>query len=128
MSVDLRRYDGEGFCFSTLGWALYLNLAAEGYGWREAGTLKPKEWSSEDGEWTGAYDWNAGQTVTAPDAAALAKALDCYLKDPNKDKVRDEIAANIGDAIGVAIDVDEEDYEFISSFVAFAEQGEFQIW
>jgi hypothetical protein len=34
----------------------------------------------------------------------------------------------IGEIIGVVIDVSDEDRDFVSSFVAFANQGEFQVW
>lgn len=128
MSVDLRRKNGEEFSFSTIGWALYLNVAAVSYDWPKAGTRQPEEWSSEDGAWAGAYDWNAGQTVVEGDASALASALARYLSDPAKDQVLRRIAGEIGEIIGVELDVSDDDREFITSFVQFANQGEFQVW
>lgn len=128
MSVDLRRKDGKEFSFSTIGWALYLNIAAVGYNWPKAGTQQPEKWSVNDGPWTGAYDWNAGQTVTEADALALASALERYLTDPAKEQVLRSIASDIGNIIGIELDVSNDDRDHIASFVQFASQGEFQIW
>lgn len=129
MSVDLRRMNGEEFSFSTINWAIYLNIAAIAYDWPKAGTQPPESWSAEDGEWVGAYDWNAGQTVTETDAAALADALASYLSDPNKNEVLQEMIEGISEAIGFEIEVSpDDDRDYIASFVQFARSGAFQVW
>jgi hypothetical protein len=128
MSVDLRNSTGQELSFSTMGWALYLNLAAVMYHWEKAGTLAPQAWAASDGPWEGAYDWNAGQIVTAKDAGALADALEEYLADPAGREKIVEVADDIGRLIGTKITVDENDSSFIRPLIDFARLGEFEIW
>ncbi len=128
MSVDLRNGKGEEFSFTTIGWALYLNLAAVMYGWEKLGTLPPREWLGSNEPWEGAYDWNAGQVVAQSDASALADALEMYLADPDGRANVLEVAAEIGRIVGIEITVDEIDRSTIEAFVTFARSGEFEIW
>ena len=74
MGMDL---DGKGgdFRFNIYGWRAVLALA-EMNGWEPAGTVLEQELG-----WSGGYDTNDGQTVTAEDAARLADALERALPD-----------------------------------------------
>jgi hypothetical protein len=92
--------------------------AATRYGWKPAGTvLKP--WDAEQAKemdqarraeaaktWEGHYHFNDWQTVTAPDAAAWADALEKYL---------------------AAETVEERWEKKIRMFVAMCRDGEFRI-
>ncbi|WP_269532839.1 hypothetical protein [Chitinimonas sp. BJYL2] len=128
MSVELCNVQGEKFRFSTIGWAFYLNLAAIYYGWDKVGTLPPKEWGETDGNWEGAYDWNAGQIVAQQDSFNLSVALESYLADPNGKVTAKELATGLSEAIGIEVSADENDDEYIASFIKFARLGDFQIW
>ena len=127
MTVDLRNNSGKEFSFSTIGWAFYLNLASM-YGWNGLGTQPPKEWSSSEEPWSGAYDWNAGQIVTAQDASAIAEALAKYLVDPSGKSKAKALASKLGKVIGIEVTVDENDDACINSFIGYANSGEFEIW
>lgn len=128
MSVDLRNEAGKAFNFSTIGWAFYLNLAAVHYGWEQSGTQPPKDWTTAEGPWSGAYDWNAGQIVTAQDAKSIADALAKYLADPDGKSKAKALAQELGKAIGIDVSVDENDETHISSFIEYASYGGFEIW
>jgi hypothetical protein len=128
MGVDLRNNRGDEFSFATIGWAFYLNLAAVAYGWGRRGTRPPRAWTTADGQWQGAYDWNAGQIVDAEDAADLARALEEYLDDPDGPAIALEVASDIGRIIGTKLTVDEGDKVFLVPFIAFARDGEFEVW
>ena len=128
MSIDLRNDAGKEFCFSTIGWAFYLNLAAIHYGWEKSGTQPPKDWAASSGPWSGAYDWNAGQIVTAQDAKSYAEALAKYLADPAGKSKAKALAQELGKVIGVDVSVDENDATYISSFIEYANSGGFEIW
>lgn len=128
MSVDLQSTNGTDFSFSALGWAFYLNLAEICYDWEKAGTLQPIEWSSSEGPWEGAYDWNAGQLVTLDDASGLAAALEAYLADPEGVDVANALAQDLGKVVGAEITLHVDDRAFVERFVQFARQGEFRIW
>jgi hypothetical protein len=128
MSIDLRNINGDEFFFSNIGWAFYLNLAEILYGWKKSGTQQPKEWSSSDGQWQGAYDWNAGQIVTTQDALAFSAALDKYLADPERKIKAKALAKDLGKAVGFEVSVDENDDEYVRSFIQFTNSGEFEVW
>jgi hypothetical protein len=128
MSVDLRNEAGREFYFSTIGWAFYLNLAAIHYGWNKSGTQPPRECASSEGPWLGAYDWNAGQIVTARDAKGLAEALAKYLADPNGKSKAKALAQELEKVIGTDVSIDEEDDTYINSFIEYANCGGFEIW
>lgn len=128
MSMDLRNKNGNEFCFSTIGWAFYINLAAILYGWEKSGTQAPKEWNASEGPWQGAYDWNAGQIVVTQDALAFAEALEIYLADPQGKLNAKGLAKEFSEAVGCEVSVDENDDEYIRSFIEFAKSGEFEVW
>jgi hypothetical protein len=128
MSVDLRNAAGDEFSISTIGWAFYLNLASLGYGWQEAGTRAPVGWPQEEGPWTGAYDWNAGQIVSNEDARSFAAALRQYLEDPKRKENAAALAVDLGRAIGCEVTLEEDDADLVRRLIAFAGKGEFEIW
>jgi hypothetical protein len=77
MSFDLTSINsGKGFRFNNSGWreVLRLGLAC---GWEPAGTVL-----KEHSDWAGRYDLNDYQTVTEPDALALADALQQAIQSP----------------------------------------------
>ena len=127
VSVELRNVNGATFEFATLGWAFYL-LLAEGYGWSPSGTLAPADWESQTEPWSGAYDWNAGQTVSAKDADALATALGKYVADFERGRKANKVVAYLKEKFNLTVEWDVEDKQFISSFISFAQQGAFEIW
>ena len=127
MSVDLRNSAGEEWSISTIGWAFYLNLAMA-YGWEPAGTQAPAEWSEEEDQWTGAYDWNAGQRVSAEDGRGFAAALLDYLDDDRRRDRASHLARELGSAIGCEITVEEDDEQLVRGLVALVTRGEFEIW
>src|SRR5688572_26314993 len=75
MGFDLSNKSGGYQRFSGAGWGLALTVA-EHYGWKAAGTPRPSDWDDADGPWEGEYAIQAGQWVTAEDAAAFAEALE----------------------------------------------------
>lgn len=76
MSYDLSNTAGTYVRFSGSGWDLALAVAQH-YGWEPAGIPKPATWDEKNfGPWEDEYWMNAGQEVTATDAAALTAALD----------------------------------------------------
>ena len=123
MSIELKSSEGLEFDFSNIGWAFYLNIAIE-YGWKEIGSLPPESWK---GQWNGAYDMSEGQLVSEADAKNMASALEKYLKDPNKIKVAKAMAKEF-EKVGIPIEVDENDEEFLSEYITFAKKSEFRIW
>lgn len=62
-------------------WTVILHLAEQA-GWQPEGTLPPP--GAEPGQWSGDYDTNEGQAISAADAAALASALERASLDPNR--------------------------------------------
>jgi hypothetical protein len=76
MGYDLSNSAGTYVRFTGSGWDLALAVARH-YGWEPAGIPKPATWDKkEHGPWEDEYWMNAGQEVTADDAAALTAALD----------------------------------------------------
>jgi hypothetical protein len=75
MGYDLSNKSGGYVRFSGSGWDLVLAVARH-YGWKPAGIPKPPNWNdAKNGPWEDEYWFNAGQEVTADDAAAMASAL-----------------------------------------------------
>ena len=76
MGYDLSNPAGAYVRFTGSGWDLALAVARH-YGWEPAGIPKPPTWDEKAyGPWEDEYWMNAGQEVTAEDAAALTAALD----------------------------------------------------
>lgn len=76
MGYDVSNGAGAYVRFSGSGWDLALAVARH-YGWEPAGIPKPSTWDERrDGPWEDEYWMNAGQEVTAADAANLAAALE----------------------------------------------------
>jgi hypothetical protein len=101
MGYDLSNSSGASVRFKGAGWDLVLAVAQH-YGWEPAGIPKPASWDEErDGPWEDEYWINAGQEVTAPDAAMLTTALDRAVAAPDlietiiriKDEMNKEAAA-----------------------------------
>jgi hypothetical protein len=83
MGYDLSNSSGGYFRFTSSGWDLALALARH-YGWEPAGIPKPETWDEkEQGPWRDEYWMNAGQQVSAGDAAALTAALDRAVAAPD---------------------------------------------
>jgi len=83
MGYDLSNSSGAYVRFSGSGWDVALAVARH-CGWNPAGIPKPATWDeSEHGRWEDEYWMNAGQQVTAEDAAALTAALDRALASPD---------------------------------------------
>jgi hypothetical protein len=75
MGYDLSNSSGSYVRFSGSGWDLAIAVARH-YGWEPAGIPKPATWDEKEyGPWEDEYWINAGQEVTADDAAALTAAL-----------------------------------------------------
>lgn len=76
MGYDLSNSSGAYTRFTGSGWDLALAVACH-YGWEPAGIPKPPTWDeNENGLWEDEYWINAGQQVSAEDAASLSAALD----------------------------------------------------
>lgn len=76
MGYDLSNASGTYVRFTGSGWDMALAVARR-YGWVPAGIPRPASWNeNNDGPWEDEYWVNAGQQVTAQDAAALTAALD----------------------------------------------------
>lgn len=80
MGYDLRNGRGEEFRFSPSGWTLALEIA-ERAGWKPEGTLPPAN-HPVDHDWSGDYFSNEGQRVSSSDAAAMIRALESALSNP----------------------------------------------
>jgi len=129
MGFDLTNDSGRDLRFSGTGWTFYLNLA-EAYGWKPAGTLAPE--GIMPITWSGQYDSNSGQRVTANDAAALAEALDQALRDPLRSARESALAVNISDSLskslGKAVSIQPpDDDSLLQDFAAFCRGGSFVI-
>lgn len=72
MGYDLRNANGSEFRLSADEFREVIQLAMRG-GWKPAGTIHSSD------RWDGRYLSNEGQTVTAPDAFALASALETVI-------------------------------------------------
>lgn len=132
MSTDLKSDSGEDFRFSGSGWTYYLCLAQE-YGWKPEGTARPKGFSIFK-KWHRRYDSNEGQRVSADDAAALADALRIALRDADRAKIAETLAAKITAAVRAAtgsrtyeLEVQDDDSVYLGEMIAFFRKGRFEI-
>lgn len=83
MGYDLSNASGTYVRFTGSGWDLALAVARH-YGWVPAGIPKPAPWDENaNGPWEDEYWINAGQQVTAEDAAALTVALGRAIAAPD---------------------------------------------
>lgn len=124
MGYDLSNESGTYVRFTGSGWDLALAVAKH-YGWQPAGTPKPSEWDvKKHGAWDDGYWANAGQQVTAGDAAALADALERAIVASDLAQVVGRIWQSIGDS-------SHEDPERfrgrLTEFHSLARQGSFRI-
>ncbi len=129
MGFDLTSESGADFRFGGTGWTFYLNLA-EAYGWKPAGTLPPA--GITENAWSGQYDSNDGQRVTAADALALGGALDRALADPERPVKERELAHNISESLtqhlGEAVSIEPPDDDaLLRAFGGFCRGGSFII-
>lgn len=83
MGYDLINSAGASHQWRAMGWWNLLNLAVE-YGWRPRGT---RIRSGDTPSWNGNYFENAGQEVSAEDAASLADAMERMLADVKREDV-----------------------------------------
>ena len=103
MAVDLTNVLGEDYSLGNSVWGLLLSLAQR-YGWKPRGTVRPADLDASV-TWSGDYDTSDGQTVMAPDAAALGRALRAAADDRNLEipvrkviaAIREAVRAQLGD-------------------------------
>jgi hypothetical protein len=133
MGMDLVGEAGATFRATGSGWAYYLNLAQE-YGWKPAGTRRPRGLISMFRRWPGHYDSNDGQRVSKQDAAAMATALESALADPGRETrgaaLAERLTQAVRDATGDAsytMRVDGDDSAFIQTLIVFLRSGGFEI-
>lgn len=129
MGMDLTSDSGAEFRFTGTAWNFCLRLA-ESYGWRGAGTCPPQGVSVDD--WSGTYDSNEGQHVSADDSAALADALDKALSDPGlgraEERVASEMSRLLSQHFGKPIPIEPPDAATAyQEFAAFCRSGGFRI-
>jgi hypothetical protein len=134
MGMDL---DGEGgqFRFNVYQWSAVLALAQRN-GWEPAGTVL-----EQDAGWSGRYDTNDGQTVTAGDAGGFADALERALPDiPDHDAL--EHKTTVVDLPGLGptrlLDIEEnvspvelfsgDGKDHLRKFITYCRAGSFRIW
>jgi hypothetical protein len=100
MGYDLSNSAGGYVRFTGSGWDLALAMARH-YGWVPAGVPKPATWDEkENGSWEEGYWANAGQQVTAGDAAMLAAALERAVAAPDFVDVVVRIKEELDEAVG----------------------------
>jgi hypothetical protein len=115
MSVDISGYAGAETFFSNAGWAFLLGFAGA-YGWRPAGTIAAPDHAT----WDGHYDPPEGQTISAPDAEALANAVLSGLAAPNREAVSREVTSRLSAEAGAPIGPFKFTPQAIEDWVAFA--------
>lgn len=128
--MDLISETGEAFNLSNSGWTLCLQVAEE-HGWTPSGTYPPDDYR-EPLNWTGGYQSNDGQWISAFDARSLSDAL----KESLNDSARATKAAHsvlppavattlcwISDPPSSVINADH-----LQRVIAFLRLGAFQIW
>jgi hypothetical protein len=136
MGVDLYSESGESSGFGYIGWSMVLVLA-ERYGWQPQGTESPEGMDNHE-EWDGGYGSSDGQRVTAPDAAALAVALEAAVADPNLHvtvmqmdaEQRQEVLERVGPELAASflgVQNFEEYRDCLREFAAFCCRGAFRI-
>lgn len=79
MDIELKRVDNQKFKIPICDWIFYLNFA-DWYGWNPKGTLPPEIYNKKE-TWSGKYDSNEGQMVSAQDSKSLAIALQAAIDD-----------------------------------------------
>ena len=96
MGVSLYRPDHEGHWHSThIFWNRVLQLARD-YGWEPTGTGPPADWDSDSGaDWSGSYQTNHLQAVSATDGSNLVAALDAVMDDIPDHDVADAAPATV---------------------------------
>jgi len=83
MGYELSNSSGAYVRFTGSGWDVAFAVARH-YDWEPAGIPKPSTWDeNKHGPWENEYWLNAGQRVTAADAAALTAALDRAVTAPD---------------------------------------------
>jgi hypothetical protein len=90
MGCDLTNSTGASHPWKTLAWWSLLNLARY-FRWKPSGTLPPND-HPDPAPWDGNYFHNAGQHVTADDAAALANALETLFHSPTREQTAQAVA------------------------------------
>jgi hypothetical protein len=132
MGMDLVSESGAEFRATGSGWTYYLNLAEE-YGWKPAGTKRPRR-TSIFRKWSGHYDSNEGQRVSKRDASAMALALETALADPNRATRGTAVAERLTAAVRAAtgdgsytMRVDGDDSAYLRSMIEFLRCGGFEI-
>jgi hypothetical protein len=131
MSVSLERDKGIIELGNTY-WCYLLNLG-ELYGWRPAGSKKPKNLGFF-GKWDGSYDGSNGQYVTADDALGFANALNIAVLDGDFDlksnslinEIQVSIENGIGEPLGYAI-LEDINIDSIKEIIEFLYVGGFTI-
>lgn len=144
MGMDLVGESGAEFRTTGSGWTYYLNLAEE-YGWKPAGTRRPRGLRMLLCRWSGGYDTNDGARVTARDAAAMATALEAALADPDRSARRAVVAVRVTEGVravmGAAqfaslvsadasyvLELPEDDAEHLRKLIGFLRSGGFEIF
>jgi hypothetical protein len=135
MGYDLSNSSGASVRFNGSGWDLALAVAQH-YGWEPAGIPRPRDW---EGEWEDEYWMNAGQQVTADDAARLTAALDRAVAAPDfvetviriKDELNEEVARvnpKWGDGLRSMTPIEAEGFRArLVEFAGLTRQGPFVI-
>ena len=139
MGVVLYNEYLEGIGFNWGAWGK-LTRIAERYGWIPKGTEYPpfdkrdetrEEYERGRRPWSGGYDTNDTQVVTADDAKALADALERALLDmPDEEppeKSRAEIAALSAAESEVRCCSGPAAKAWVRDFIEFAREGSFRI-
>jgi hypothetical protein len=139
MGYDLTNKSGGYVRFTGSGWDLALAVARH-YGWKPAGIPKPANWDEKEyGPWEDEYWINAGQEVSADDAASLASALTRAASAtdalPTIQALRNELISLADKSHPVAVvhysalsDDDAEGFrKRVMEFAEFAGQGPFLI-
>ncbi len=131
MGMDLTSESRATFRWNGSGWTFLLNLAQR-YDWRPVGTQAPP--TVENASWSGAYDSNEGQRVTADDARALGVALERAVADSERTRKAEELALEISVAVreqtGYAdyhVGVPESIWGYLEEFADFCKKGGFNI-
>ena len=93
MAIDLRNENGATIRISSGHWAVYLTLA-ETFGWRPAGTRRPRLLAPEV-EWSGRYDSSDGQVVPDAEAKQLAQILHAAAVSPKIGQALFDVIAHI---------------------------------
>jgi hypothetical protein len=150
MSTILVNDAGASQHFTNHAWILLL-LLAERYGWQPAGTLPgdisalfdsgtpaveiAAQCMAFEANWDGNYSTNGHQVVTAPDARALAEALNRalpYLPDHKSSRIRPHRYVPTIELVDANITPHEffggPNKQRVIDFLEFAREGAFRIY